>query len=252
MKRSEYFNSEEEIIIDKKLAYYIWYNENQEILNKKSRDRWSLNIERNKQRKKEYYKENREIILQKEKLNPNTKIRKKAWQEANKETSKIKRKIYLKNNKEKVKAYKKEYNQRNKEKNKITSRNYRIKNKDTIRKKENEKRKNDPLFKLIKNSRDIILKYFKYNGFKKKSKTTEILGCSFEELKSYIESKFEPWMNWENRGLYNGQLNYGWDVDHIIPLSSAKSEEELIKLCHYINLQPLCSYTNRYIKRNKI
>jgi hypothetical protein len=59
-------------------------------------------------------------------------------------------------------------------------------------------------------------------------------------------------MTWDNYGLYNGELNYGWDVDHIIPLSSVKTEEELIKLNHYTNLQPLCSKINRYIKRVKI
>lgn len=41
-------------------------------------------------------------------------------------------------------------------------------------------------------------------------------------------------MTWENRGLYNGELNYGWDIDHIIPLSSVNSEEEIIKLNHQI------------------
>lgn len=85
---------------------------------------------------------------------------------------------------------------------------------------------------------------------KKNNKTEIILGCSFEEFKLYLESKFEDWMNWENRGLYNGEFNYGWDIDHIIPLSIAKSEEELIKLNHYTNLQPLCSKINRDIKSN--
>lgn len=55
-------------------------------------------------------------------------------------------------------------------------------------------------------------------------------------------------MNWNNRGLYNGKLNYGWDIDHIVPISTAKTEEELLKLNHYSNLQPLCSYTNRILK----
>ena len=63
---------------------------------------------------------------------------------------------------------------------------------------------------------------------------------------------FEPWMNWENKGLYNGKLNYGWDIDHKIPVSSATTEEELVKLNHYTNLQPLCSKINRDIKKNKI
>jgi hypothetical protein len=78
------------------------------------------------------------------------------------------------------------------------------------------------------------------------------LGCSLEELKVYIESKFEPWMSWDNYGKYNGGLNYGWDIDHITPISSAKTEEEFHELCHYKNLQPLCSRINRDIKKDKI
>lgn len=62
------------------------------------------------------------------------------------------------------------------------------------------------------------------------------------------DSKFEPWMTWGNRGLYNGELNYGWDIDHIIP--SAETEEGVIKLNHYTNLQPLCSKVNRDIKKD--
>ena len=84
---------------------------------------------------------------------------------------------------------------------------------------------------------------------KKSKKSQEILGCSFEDFKAYLESKFEFWMNWENYGLYNGEVNYGWDIDHIIPLSSAKLEEEIVKLNHYTNLQPLCSKVNRDIKK---
>ena len=64
-----------------------------------------------------------------------------------------------------------------------------------------------------------------------------------------MESKFENWMTWDNRGLYNGKLNYGWDIDHIIPISSAKSKEDIYRLNHYKNFQPLCSYTNRNIKK---
>lgn len=64
------------------------------------------------------------------------------------------------------------------------------------------------------------------------------------------DSKFEPWMTWGNRGLYNGELNYGWDIDHIIPVSSAETEEGVIKLNHYTNLQPLCSKVNRDIKKD--
>lgn len=57
-------------------------------------------------------------------------------------------------------------------------------------------------------------------------------------------------MSWENQGKYNGELNFGWDIDHIIPISSAKSEEDILNLNHYTNLQPLCSKVNRDIKKN--
>ena len=72
-----------------------------------------------------------------------------------------------------------------------------------------------------------------------------------EDFKKYLESKFEPWMSWDNYGLYNGIGNYGWDLDHIIPISSAITENDVIKLNHYTNLQPLCSFINRNVKKNK-
>lgn len=117
----------------------------------------------------------------------------------------------------------------------------------------NERMKTDNLFALkIKISKNIR-KYISKKGFSKKSKTTDIIGCSYEEFYNHIESLFEPWMNWENKGLYEGgRFNYGWDIDHKIPLSSANTEEEVIKLNHYTNLQPLCSCVNREIKQDNL
>jgi hypothetical protein len=84
------------------------------------------------------------------------------------------------------------------------------------------------------------------------SRTFEILGCSYEEFKSYIENKFESWMNWNNHGLYTGNYSETWQLDHIIPISSAKTEEDIIKLNHYTNLQPLCSKINQIDKKDKL
>lgn len=111
--------------------------------------------------------------------------------------------------------------------------------------------KRDPLYRLR------ISYYRRINKCIKRLKTKDIhflekLGCSLEEFKIYLESKFEPWMSWENYGLYNGELNYGWDIDHIIPLSKASTEDEFYELSHYTNMQPLCSKTNRDIKKDKI
>lgn len=58
-------------------------------------------------------------------------------------------------------------------------------------------------------------------------------------------------MNWDNKGLYNGTFNYGWDADHITPIASATCEEDIIKLNHYTNFQPLCSKINRDVKKAK-
>ena len=63
-----------------------------------------------------------------------------------------------------------------------------------------------------------------------------VCGITYEEFKAYIESKFENGMTWKNHG--------EWHLDHIIPVSQANSEEELIKLNHYSNFQPLWAYDN--------
>lgn len=114
----------------------------------------------------------------------------------------------------------------------------------------NNRIKTDPLFKLSKNIRRSILSSFKRLNLVKDTKTQQILNCSFSELKIHIESLWESWMTWDNYGLYNGTPNYGWDIDHIKPSSIAINENELIELNHYTNLQPLCSYINRNIKRD--
>jgi hypothetical protein len=113
------------------------------------------------------------------------------------------------------------------------------------------RRRSDLLFKLKKDIGATISGGLGKNGYGKSKKTEAILGCSFEEFKVYLESKFEPWMNWENKGsrVVEG-LNQTWDIDHIIPISSAQTEEDIIRLNHYTNLQPLCSYINRYVKRD--
>ncbi len=201
--------------------------------------KWYL---KNKEKRIEQFKEYR--INNKEKIkeyHDTHKEERKIRYSKNKEKYKEKRKEYLKKNKERIKKQKKEYNLKNKEK--IRKYSYEYKK---------NRLKNDTLFKSRLNISNLIRQSIKKYGYTKKSKTHEILGCSFEEFKIYLESKFEPWMNWENHGLYNGELNYGWDIDHIVPTSSANTEDELFKLNHYTNLQPLCSKVNRDIKKGTI
>ena len=75
------------------------------------------------------------------------------------------------------------------------------------------------------------------NGFGKKSSTNEIIGCDWPTFISYLESKFDKGMSWENRN--------EWEIDHIIPLSFGKSELEIMRLSHYTNIQPLWKIDNR-------
>ena len=90
----------------------------------------------------------------------------------------------------------------------------------------------------------MIRNSLKDNGFIKYKKSAEIIGCSIDELKMFFESKFDKYMTWDNYGLV-------WDIDHIVPLSTAETEEDVIRLNHYTNLQPLDRHINRNIKRDR-
>jgi hypothetical protein len=114
-----------------------------------------------------------------------------------------------------------------------------------------QRKTTDINFRILENIRSQISHKLKDRNYHKESKTVDILGCSINDFKFYIESKFESWMSWKNYGLYNGEVNHGWDLDHIIPISSANTLEELLKLNHYSNFQPLDSFINRVIKRDK-
>ncbi len=124
------------------------------------------------------------------------------------------------------------------------------------RKKARQVRSQDPLNKLKNNIRSNLSKAFRIQQTNKPTKTEKILGLTFDEFKEYIESLFEPWMNWGNYGSFLGnwptEINQCWDVDHIIPISIAKTKEDIINLNHHSNLQPLCSYTNRHIKKDSL
>ncbi len=177
---------------------------------------------------------------------------KKEWYEKNKERIKEERKQYYIENKDKVIEYRKT----NSDKIKETNKEYINKNKEIVnekrRTKHKEKINSDNLYRIKHNLRGMYSRIFKSKNFHKVSKSEFILGCSFETFKLYIESKFEPWMNWENYGLYNGTLNHGWDIDHIIPIATAITIDDIIRLNHFSNLQPLCSQTNRYIKKDNL
>jgi hypothetical protein len=99
----------------------------------------------------------------------------------------------------------------------------------------------DPIFKLKHCVRGRIYKYIK----RKSIPTNSILGCTWECFKKHIENQFEVGMNWDNHE------QFGWHLDHIVPLSSAKNEQELLALNHYTNFQPLW-WRDNLVKNDKL
>lgn len=149
-------------------------------------------------------------------------------------------KKYYENNKEKIYLKNREYQLNNPEKNKLSSQKYRERNREKInqlkREYKQKRKQEDSIFALSERIRRRILKSFSVNKWNKNNTTQEILGCTYEELFKYIESKFTEGMCWERMGEIH--------IDHIIPLATAKTEKEIYKLNHYTNLQPLWAKDN--------
>jgi hypothetical protein len=124
---------------------------------------------------------------------------------------------------------------------------YRKKNKNILREKNkiyhNNRLKTDIVYKVKHIAKNVIRKALSKGGYTKRSRTYEILGCSYEDFKIHIENLFKSDMNWDNR--------YLWDIDHIVPISLAESEGEMIILNHYSNLRPLWKTENEY-KSDKV
>lgn len=170
------------------------------------------NIEKEKETRKNYYLKNLDKI----------RIIKKEYYENNKEYFQEKRKKYYIEHQEEIKEHNKKYREEHQKE--ITA-------------KRKEKRHNNEKYYFEIYLRNKINNYlYRYGKIKKRNNIQEILGCNYDEFKKYIESKFQDGMNWENRGK--------WHLDHIIPLATAKNYEDLVKLNHYSNFQPLWAIDN--------
>jgi hypothetical protein len=204
-----------------------------------------------KNRKKLYREKNREVINE----------RARQWRKNNPERYEEIIKKYLEKNKhmsskertqkyrekeewrEKFKESRKKYYLNNIDQERKKRREYYYNNKEKERKKNDKWRKNklinDGFFRMKRRLRERIRNYMKGKHIGKKTK--DIIGLEYDEFKTYISDKFTDGMCWDNYGK--------WHLDHIIPLCEAKNEEELFKLNHYTNLQPLWAEDN--IKKNR-
>jgi hypothetical protein len=167
-----------------------------------------------KERKKEYNKEYR--LKNKEQIKEHDK------------------EYYLKNREKRIK-YQREYRSIHQEANREHSRKYYFKNKERLSKNNTrnakERRKTNPSLRILDSLRSRMLHALK--GKNKSASTMELIGCTIEELRRHIESKFEPWMTWKNHGL--------WDIDHIKACANFDfTHPEQQRACfNWSNLQPL-------------
>lgn len=157
---------------------------------------------------KQYYQENKDRIREKE----------KQYRQKNKNSIKERKKQYRQENKDKIRERAKQYYQENKDRRREYFKQHQQENRDRVREYEKQKRQADPLFALRANIRTRCWEALK--GSKSK-KTTDMLGCSFEQL--YFHLHLERFENPSH--------------DHIIPLSWGETVEEIEILAHYTNLQ---------------
>lgn len=115
------------------------------------------------------------------------------------------------------------------------SKNYE-KVRETQRNRERHLLATDPMFSLQKRVRCLVRDALAYRGHKKGVKTEALLGCDWAFFRTHIERQFVKGMNWENRSL--------WHIDHITPMATAKTEDDVMALNHFTNLRPMWGKDN--------
>ena len=252
---SDYYKKNKEEQLKERKKYQ---QKNKEKIAKRSREHHEENKESINEKKRERYQENKESI--------NTK-RRKVYQTVElcssvnlcyrcedikpldsflkdrnlcKSCSSKKARENYTENHEEIRIVKNNYTSKNRVKIRGWHNSYREENKDylnkTGRERQKKRRSLEPLYNFKLKLRDSISKSLKRGGYTKRSKTFDILGVDYETFQTYISRKFKEGMTFENHG--------EWHLDHIIPMASANTEEEAIKLNHYTNFQPLWATDN--------
>lgn len=199
---------------------------------------------------KDYYHSNKNKIIE----------RNSNYYENNKEYISNKKKEYYEKNKDLWINYQKQY----REENKISLNDKRIKyyqkNKTMLNKRNGarkiSRRKVDSIFAIRTDLSSAINSELKKNNSSKKGNSIlKYLPYSIKELKEYLESQFESWMTWLNRGKYNSKLwndndqsTWTWQIDHIVPHSTFKytsMNDDSFKECWTLsNLRPYSAKQN--------
>lgn len=262
--KEKYYKENREEILEKQKIYAkenkeklkkyhsTYYKNNYDILSNKAKIYRQINKQKLSKKAKEYYQLHKDDISQKHKkyyLNNNNRLKQYQVNYRDNNPDKVKesqKKTYekRKNNPIYLKR-KKEYRLENIEKEKEYMKKYAMEHKEERKKYETQKIQSNPVYALKVRVRKAIYDSFKRKKYRKGIKSEKLLGCDIDFfIKHLLNTYYE---------MYGHQWN-GTDsvqIDHIIPLSTAETEEDVIKLCHYSNLQLLEAKDNRD-KSNKL
>ena len=170
----------------------------------------------------------------------------------NRETRLASQRIYRMNNPDKVKATAKKCYEKGKDKKRqyaienqetisarmqVYGKEYRRTNADKIAENARRRKEESPLVHLTLNIRSLVYGSFRRKGWKKSTRTQEILNCDFNTLQNHLILSAI-----KNYGCYIEGEQY--HIDHIVPVATARSEEDVIRLNHYTNLQLLTPEDN--------
>jgi len=183
--------------------------------------RYDANPEKNREAARKYRADNPEKTLE----------RSRAGHEKFRERERAQANQWNKNNPEKHRDNFNRWKAENAERMREHNRNWARNNRGKINAQRREKHATDPKFAMAMRCRSRLGSALKAKGFKKGSKTADMIGCTWEQLCAHLETFFTDSINWDTRST--------WHIDHIIPLASAKTMEELMELAKWTNLQPL-------------
>lgn len=162
-----------------------------------------------------------------------------------------KSKSYNNTNVEKTKKYQKRW----RELHPNNKKEYNVKNKERLRE-YRRKYEKTPEVKIKRNISHHVRRMLKNNKTSKDGVSIlSFLPYTMQELKQHLESQFEPWMNWNNWGLYNRSCwdeqdpkTWTWQIDHIMPQFcypyTSMDDENFRKCWSLENLRPLSAKQN--------
>lgn len=222
-----------------------YYQKNKTYILDRCKNYANKNKNKVKLTKQKYRQKNKEKISdwhKKHRANNRDEInsRQRNYYQKNKTNILEKNKKWRKRNKDKMRKYSMDWRIKNPERAKELDKKHR-KKETTIKKRRarlKARRQKDLNFKILANLRSRLIGALRGNP--KTKKTVNILDCTINEFKKYIEKSFSDGMTWQNYGAV-------WELDHIVPCAAFdfRYQSEIFKCFHYTNFQPLFKENNR-------